>query len=131
MIEGHQRITCVFVVGCNNIEIRTCEVIKLSYETRIVEIGFASCCFGNATKILRNWLLALPRFKEPDIVIHDGNKGVLSILKDIRKRLVLYDKKEVVDESLVDDVYVIAELGRWSPPNGQWESVPEFRNFGK
>ena len=44
MIEGHQRITCIFVVGCNNIEIRTCEVVVLKYETRIAEIRW---CAGN------------------------------------------------------------------------------------
>ena len=118
MIEGHQRLTCVFVVGCNNIEMRTCEVVKLSYETRVAEIGCASCCFGNAKKVLHAWLLALPPFKEPDIVIHDGNKDIISILKDIRKPMYLYEKEEIDDKWLVDDVYYTAELGRWTPPNG-------------
>jgi hypothetical protein len=121
MIEGHQRITCVFVVGCNNIEIRTCEVVKLSYETRVAEIGFTTCCFGDANKVLRTWLLALPPFKENDIVIHDGNKGVMSILQDIRKPMHMYEKEEIDDNWLVDDVYYTAELGRWSPPNKIWE----------
>lgn len=123
MIEGHQRMTCVFIAGCNNIEIRTCEVVVLKYETRVVEIGFTSCSFGNAKKILHHWILALPQFKELDIIIHDGNKCIMSVLKDIQKPICIYEKEEIHNAWLVDDVYYTAKLGRWKPH--------EFRNIGK
>ena len=107
MIEGHQRITCIFVVGCNNIEIRTCEVVVLKYETRIAEIGFTSCSFENAQKVIYHWLNSLPVFKNKDIVIHDG---IVS-----KNHNIILLNKEDVDDNLIEDVYCFAELGRWGP----------------
>jgi len=38
----HQRITCIFLVGCNNFEIRTSEVI-INNKNATFGVGFVYC----------------------------------------------------------------------------------------
>jgi len=55
----HQRITCIFPVGCNNFEIRTSEVI-INNKNATFGIGFVSCSNHNLKKIVQ--MLSLPRW---------------------------------------------------------------------
>jgi hypothetical protein len=108
MIKGHQRITCVFVVGCNNIKIRTCEVVVLTDETRIAEIGHTSCSFKAFKSVISKWINHLPLFKT-DIIVYDKRDELkFDMLTDVE----FYERNEL-DGDLIQSVYDYAEIGRW------------------
>jgi len=133
-MKGHQRITCIFVVGCNNIEIRTSEVV-IGNTNASFGVGFTSCSKGGAFKHIHNWLSSLPKFDKTDIIIYDGNPGTLRILNELyltTGKKIIIQKQSAENEKLCDDVYYSGEQGRWHPGNDDpnaWFAINEFKKI--